>query len=259
MTSPVRRGFRLRQAIPAAFLALGAGPAGAQRTTYTNFNSWYIFAADIGLTDRWSAALDIQERRSGPIRQPQAFFFRPSASYAVTPGVRLGFGMARSESYPYGKIPNAYQTPEWRIFEQLQLAHNIDRLAITHRYRIEQRWQGRRGTDTSDHRIATWLQLGRARYQLKALLPLHGQSVGVGTAYFTASDEIAIGFGRNISNNVFDQNRAAISAGVRYARAWRAEIGFLEQTLLKANGKDLEQNPTLTFGLYYSRGGKQKE
>jgi hypothetical protein len=260
MSSPVRRGLLLRYSIAAAFLvAYSARQAGAQRATYTNFNSWYMLGADVGLSDRWSAGLDLQERRSGPIRQPQAFFFRPSLNYAVASSAKLGFGFVRSESYPYGKIPSAYQAPEWRIFEQLQLAQNIDRLAITHRYRLEQRWQGKRGADTSDHRIATWLQSGRARYQVKAVLPLHGENVNVGSGYLTASDEVFVGFGTNVANNVFDQNRAALAAGLRYAREWRGEFGFLQQTALKSNGKDLEQNATLTFGIYYSREARKKD
>lgn len=259
MRSPVPRGRWLRFSVAVALLvAVGAVHAGAQRTTYTNFNSWYILGADWGITDRWSAGLDLQERRSGPIRQPQAFFFRPSVNYAVASGVKLAFGMTRSENYPFGKIPIAYQTPEWRIFEQLQLANTIGRVQMTHRYRVEQRWQGKRGADTSDHRIASWLQTGRARYQAKAVLPMHGQNVEVGGGYLTAYDEVFISYGRNVANNVFDQNRAALGYGLRYAREWKAEVGFLQQTSLKSNGKDLEQNATLTFGLYYSREAKKK-
>jgi Protein of unknown function (DUF2490) len=260
MSSRVWRRLRARHVIVGALLfALGANPASAQRTSYSNFNSWYILAADAALGDRWSTSFDLQERRSGPIRQPQAFFFRPSVNYAVASGVKLGFGMTRSESYPFGKIPIAYQTPEWRIFEQLQLAQTLGRVQVTHRYRIEQRWQGKRGADTSDHKIASWLQSGRARYQVKTVLPLHGQNVDVGSGYLAASDEAFISFGKNVANNVFDQNRAAVAFGLRYAREWKAEAGFLQQTSLKSNGKDLEQNATLTFGLYYTRETKKKE
>lgn len=260
MSSRVWRCLRARHVIAnACLLAAGAGRASAQRTTYTNFNSWYIFGADIGITDRWNVTLDVQERRSGPIRQPQAFFFRPSLNYTVASGVKLGFGITRSESYPFGKIPSAYQAPEWRTFEQLLLSSTFGRLQMTNRYRVEQRWQGKRGADTSDHKIASWLQTGRVRYQAKAVLPMQGQAVDVGSGYLTGYDEVMINFGRNVANNVFDQNRASVGVGMRYARDWKAEVGFLQQTSLKSNGKDLEQNSTLTFGLYYSREAKKKE
>lgn len=257
MSSPSRRGLSPRLVIVCTVAALlAASRAEGQRTTYTNFNSWYLLGAEVGINDRWSANLDVQERRSGPIRQAQAFFIRPSLNYALGPAAKLGFGVARSELYQYGEVPIAYQAPEWRVFEQLQLAQGIGRLAITHRYRAEQRWLGRRGADTSDHRIASWLQSGRARYQVKGLLPMHGERVEVGNGYLTAYDEVFVSYGRNVVGNVFDQNRASVGIGWRYAKEWRSEVGFLQQTSLKPNGKDLEQNSTLTFALYYSRDAK---
>ena len=92
MSSPVRRAVQLRSIPAAILLALGAGRAGAQRATYTNFNSWYMFGAEGWFTNRWSANLDLQERRSGPIRQPTAFFFRPSVNYALNAGAVLTSG-----------------------------------------------------------------------------------------------------------------------------------------------------------------------
>src|SRR5207244_766841 len=62
-----------------------------------------------------------------------------------------------------------------------------------------------------------------------------------------------------VTGNVFDQNRAAFGGGVRFSRDWRAAMGFLPPTLPKSNGKDLEQNPTLTLGLYYSLGVEEKD
>ncbi len=260
MSSRLWRRCCARHVIASALLVAGeASPAGAQRTTYHNFNSWYNLAADVGLDQRWTGSVDMQDKRSGPIRQPEGFLFRLSLTDAVAPAVKLGFGVVRSESYPFGEIPSAYQTPERSVFEQVQLTQNIDRLTITHRYRLEERWLGKRGADTSDHRIANWLQSGRARYQLKGVLPMHGQRVEVGAAYLAATDEVFVNFGKNVANNVFDQNRAGVALGWRYAHDWRGEVGFLQQTSLKPNGRDLEQNATLTFGMYYTRQARKKD
>jgi hypothetical protein len=45
-----------------------------------------------------------------------------------------------------------------------------------------------------------------------------------------------------------------IGAGWKLSPSWRGEIGFLEQTLLKPNGRDLERNHTMTFGAYWAGG-----
>jgi hypothetical protein len=238
-------------------VALGFGaaaaPALAQRTTYTNFNSWYALGADIALPGPWSVLVDLQNRRSGPLRQTQSLFLRPALIYAVNSGVKLGLGISRSESFPYGEIPSAYHTPEWRLFEQLQLSHTVSRIAVSHRYRLEQRWLGRRGADTADHAIAQWNRASRFRYQVRGVMPLKGGTIDDHEPYATGYNELMIGFGRGVALNVFDQNRTAVGLGWRHSRSWRAEAGFLEQVVLKANGRDVERNHTLTFGLYYTR------
>jgi hypothetical protein len=44
-------------------------------------------------------------------------------------------------------------------------------------------------------------------------------------------DEIFVGFGKNVNENVFDQNRLAILLGYRFNKKWRIEGGFLNQIL----------------------------
>lgn len=233
--------------IGVAALVVGAStPAAAQRTTHDNFNSWYILSTDAGLSERWTTQWDVQERRSGPIEQPQAFFLRGGLGYSVNPAVKLGFGAAYSESYPSGEIPSAYQAPERRIFEQLQLGHTIGTVGVTHRYRLEQRWQGRRGADTSNHEITNWMTSGRVRYLLKGVKP-------AGDIYLTGSNEVFVAYGKNVGFNVFDQDRLGATIGRKLGRSWKAEVGVLEQLSLKSNGKDIERNHTITFGGYYSR------
>jgi hypothetical protein len=253
-----RAGFRALHVLPASLISLAAAsPLAAQRATYTNFNSWYALGADIALSERWAVLIDLQDRRSGPIDETQAVFFRPALTYEISPNVKLGYGVSRSESYPYGKIPNAYAAPEWRTFEQIVISHNTGRVAFAHRYRLEQRWQGKRGADTSDHDIKNYVRSSRVRYQVKAVLPLRGETVDVGEAYLTGYDEVMIGFGANVQNNIFDQNRATIGLGWRFAKAWRAELAFLEQLILKPNGSDFERDHTVTLGLYYLRPPKR--
>src|SRR5262249_47287130 len=127
------------------------------------------------------------------------------------------------------------------------------RFNLTHRYRLEQRWLGRRGDDTTDHTIEKWLRASRFRYQVRGTMPLRGPSIDDREPYLYGYDEVMIGFGKGVAMNVFDQNRATLGVGWRYDKSWRVETGFLEQLLLKPNGHDLEKNNTITLGAYYTR------
>jgi hypothetical protein len=181
-----------------------------------------------------------------------ANFIRAGLAYEVTQNVRIAAGANYSKSYPYGEVPSPYPVPEWRVWEQVQLAHSIGRLDLTHRYRLEQRSRGLRSDPAVDD-ADVWAKSGRFRYQVKATLPLSGEKVEPGDAYLSLANEIFIAYGENVQYNVFDQDRAALVFGYRLNRTWRVETGFMEHVVFKGNGVEVEHNHTLTFGLTYNR------
>ena len=224
----------------------------AQRQTYTNTGAWFVFSADVAINEKWSVLFDASARRSGPVDEAMANFVRGGLAYEITDHVRVGAGANWSRSYPYGEIPSATTTDERRIWEQIQIGHSVGRLDLSHRYRLEQRFRGRwRSSD--DNTIDSWERSNRFRYQVKGTLPLSGDDIEPGEAYVSAANEIFIGIGGKVQNNIFDQDRATVSFGYRMTRNWRVEAGFLEHVIFKPNGTDVERNHTFVFTLLYSR------
>lgn len=236
----------------AAIACLAPQAVGAQRQTYSNTNAWFQVSGDFAINERWAVLFDASNRRSGPIDQTMANFVRAGLAYEVNDNVRVAAGANYSKSYPYGEIPAAYAVPEFRIWEQVQLAHSIGKVDFTHRYRLEQRRRGLRSDPDVDD-TDVWASSGRFRYQVKATLPLRGENVEPGEPYLSASNEIFISFGEGVQYNIFDQDRATFAFGYRMSRNWRVETGFMEHIVFKGNGVDVEHNHTLTFGLVYNR------
>lgn len=228
----------------------------AQRQTFTNTNAWFIINADVALNEKWAVLFDASSRRSGTFDEPMAYFVRGAVAYELTDHVRAAVGANWSRTYPYGETPIAYPTTERRVWQQLQVGHAIGRLDLSHRYRLEQRFRGRRDDPDIDH-IDHWERSSRFRYQVRATLPLSGDDIEPGEAYVSAANEIFIGIGGKVAYNIFDQDRATIALGYRMTRNWRTEVGFLEHVIFKPNGTDVERNHTLTFTLSYSRPALQ--
>jgi hypothetical protein len=230
-----------------ALLAAANRTAGAQlRKSYDNFNAWFTYGGDVGLAGRWGLMYDMSLRRSGPLHELYAQFLRAGLTYELTPAVRVAAGGSLSKSWPYGEIPAESPVPERRTWQQLQLSQSVSRVALTHRYRVEQRWQGQRPSPDAD--VDHWVKTGRFRYQLRAVIPLRGPTLDPRELYLSASDEVFLNFGANVQYNTFDQNRLALSLGYRASRALRLEAGFLEHMSLKSSGRQLERNHTLLFG-----------
>ena len=49
----------------------------------------------------------------------------------------IGYGFVNA--YPYGSYPAKATLPEHRVFEQLWIKHSAGRIALQHRFRVEQR------------------------------------------------------------------------------------------------------------------------
>ena len=243
-------------AVAFATTLLAALPLSAQRQTSTNTNAWFVFNADAALNEKWAVLFDASARRSGTFDEPMANFVRGGLAYELTDHVRVAVGANWSRTYPYGELPADYPVTERRIWQQAVLSHDIGRLDVSHRYRLEQRFRGRRNDPDVD-RIDYWERSNRFRYQLKGTLPLSGDAIEPGEAYVSLANELFIAIGRNVQYNVFDQNRATLSLGYSLTRNWRTEVGFLEHVIFKSNGVDVERNHTLVVTLSYSRPALQ--
>jgi hypothetical protein len=229
----------------------GPRAARAQRQTFTNTNAWFIISGDVAINERWAVLFDASARRSGPVDQAMANFVRSGLAYELNDHVRVAAGANWSRSYPYGELPSEYAVTERRVWQQAVVSHEIGRLEVSHRYRIEQRFKGQRADPDVD-RIDHWERSGRFRYQVKGTLPLSGDGIDPGEAYVSLSNELFVGYGRNVET-LFDQNRATATLGYRFTRNWRGEAGFLEHVIYKSDGVRVERNHTFTFGLSYFR------
>ncbi len=233
----------------ACLLLLVATPLAAQRETFTNVNGWLNWFGDIELSERWAIDFDGTMRRSGPYDEIAQYLWRASLRRNLAPNVRVGVGYAGSDTHPYGDLPIALRTPEHRLFEQLQLAHATGRIAWTQRYRFEQRWTGRVALARGEEQVQNWIRTNRARYLVRATIPLQGPILDRNEWFVNVSDEVFINWGANIQNNVFDQNRLAATIGRRLGSRLRLEAGYMEQLIARPNGRQLERNHTLTTTL----------
>jgi hypothetical protein len=76
-------------------------------------------------------------------------------------------------------------------------------------------------------------------------IPLKGNTIGNNTPYAAVYDEVLIGFGKNVNENVFDQNRLGLILGYRFSAKVRIEGGYLNQIVQlsrEVNGSNVFQN-----------------
>jgi hypothetical protein len=80
---------------------------------------------------------------------------------------------------------------------------------------------------------------------IRLQLPLKGDKIENKTPYVAAYNELFIGFGKNVNENIFDQNRIGLLFGYRFNNTLRIEAGYLNQTLQlgrEVNNQNVYQN-----------------
>lgn len=279
----------LRSLFTKVFLVACCGLFSAQlraqnRLSDPNALAWFNGFGTFYFSPKTALYTEYQWRREGPVDSWQQSLARVGIQRklgARTTGI-LGYG--HITTFPYGEYPaGPHPIIEHRIWQQLSWDETWyrvmgdgegarPRFTLNHRLRSEQRFIQKIPQREPVRRVDGHAYLNRLRYQLRATLPLSYyviQPPNVGNtkqfstrAYLAAYDEIFIGFGRNVGQNIFDQNRVGLLLGynVNPKATVRLEGGYFNQTVqqgAEVGGKEVFQyNHGFILNAYYTLQAK---
>ncbi|MCW3123943.1 MAG: hypothetical protein JWQ38_3435 [Flavipsychrobacter sp.] len=211
------------------------------RLTHHNNIGWFTGIITSAINKKLSGYIEYQFRRADWVASWQQSLVRVGLSYKFHPQITVQAGYGWILTYPYGDYSIASVAkvfPEHRIYEQLVINSPIGKVSLQHRLRIEQRWIGKLRTMSSDG-PDEYIYMNRVRYMPRVDVPVFKK------VYAAAYDEILIGFGKNVGENIFDQNRIAVFIGYKFNSKFKVEGGYLKQTLQlgrEIGGKNMIQD-----------------
>ena len=229
-------------------LTTAVAPARAQAPVEsTRHSMWLVYGGDHPIADGVGFVFDSQLRLTEDGDHERQLLVRPGISYALGHHVKLSTGYTLMVSRDDANDPLTPREPEHRAWLSAQLAHDLGPVSFAHRYRYEHRWlPGVRVDDAGAPIGETHVSAERLRYSLKATVPL--STLGSHSLYFSASDEVFASFGGYAGELAFDQNRAAMTVGVRMSPTLRLEAGYMLQSSADDDGHFTERNHTLQIG-----------
>lgn len=210
------------------------------RISEENTIGWLTTTITPAISKKVSIHTEYQWRRDNLVKDWQQSLLRVGVNFKVQPQLTLHLGYGWIETYPYGTytlsaVPRRF--PEHRIYEQLVVTGNVGKSTLLHRLRLEQRWLGRFASINTEK--PSYVFLNRLRYMPRLDIPLTEN-------WFAAVfDEIFIGFGKNVGENVFDQNRVSALIGYKANKTFRIEGGFLNQTVQL--GREIESKNVFQY------------
>lgn len=214
----------------------------AQSTRITDRNSigWIGYSGTFQITEKLGIHTEYQWRRTDFVENWQQGLLRVGVNYKISPEMTARAGYAWAETHAYGDIPiNGFGKTftEHRAYEMLQINTKVKPFDLSHRLMLEQRWVGKFASAESDSEDE-FLYTNRFRYMMRWQLPL--KKSGTVIPYLAVYDEIFIGFGNNVGENIFDQNRFGILIGCPVSKNFKIEGGYLNQIVQL--GREIDGN-----------------
>lgn len=204
-----------------------------QRSADHNSIGWVAYTGNLKITKRLAIHTEYQWRGTETIKSRQQDLLRTGINYSLSKDVHVIAGYAFAQTYAYGDYPAVFAFPEHRIFEQLIIKNPVGSIDLSHRFTLEQRFVGS-VTMPGGIKNTAYSFLNRIRYRVRAEMPLHKKNAVKKPWSVIAQDELFIGWGKNVSSNVFDQNRIGLLLGYKLHRNLKLEAGYINQTLQQA-------------------------
>ena len=179
------------------------------------------------LSDRFSGSVEYNWRRTDWFKNGQQGELKAGINYAVNDQLNAQLSYTWNTIFPYGdynlsSIPKPFT--EHSISEQVTVTAKMGRATLASRFRLDQKWSGRY-TDINSAHTDYWLYFNKARYLGRLDIPVCKQFTA------SASDEIIMSFGKNVGENVFDQNRLIFLAVHKISPSLKIEAGTIFQVI----------------------------
>ena len=245
--------------LPVAFAAASI-TAHAQRVTDRNSHLWITHLGDHMITDHWGFHTEAHARQAELGAIPQQLLLRTAINFHLNPEVMFTAGYSYYYNYRYGAWPIKTGTWEHQAYQQMQFTARAGKVALQHRFRMEERFIAALKADPLSENGFTfdkYTYQSRFRVRLMATLPLGKHAKVEAKAWFlSAYDELFLNFGDNVRLDLMNQNRFSALLGYQYNKQGNVQVGHLLQTLQRpgaASGADLvEMNSTLHMLITYN-------
>lgn len=183
---------------------------GQQKNVGNGNQQWLQYYNQTKLNDKWTLLFDGGYRLKDGFQESSQYIVRAAIGYNINSDIRISSGLAHLGFYSSDKINKV----EFRPYQEMTVNNKFNKIGLVHRYRMEERFFN----PVTNGEIQTPNTFNfRFRYSLMLSIPLFKLSKAKTDKEFLINfgDEIFINAGKNVVNNIFDQNRFIVSPSFR--------------------------------------------
>lgn len=176
---------------------------GQNKDVTSGNQQWFQYYNETQLSEKWAWLSDAGYRWQNGFKESSQYLIRIGIGYNLNSNCRVSSGFAHLGFYSNDVLNRM----EFRPYQEVQFKHNFNKIDLNHRYRIEERFSyPYNNNQTKSESTFNF----RFRYSIMVGIPLF-KLRGEKEIILNIGNEIFINAGKDIVNNVFDQNRFIIS------------------------------------------------
>lgn len=191
-----------------------------------NFTGWYGYEGFHPFQEgkHWGFFGEAIIKRQDIILEEAQLFLRVGINYTLKSGNRITGGLAWQGNTPYDEVSLPYNWPDYRIWEQYMIRKPKPKGMWVHRFRMEQRWLGRKN-DPSETGFDEYKFENTLRYMIRKTFTFNEKVYGI------LFNEIHLRTLTIEPEKILDQNRmyAGIGFNLDKKKWWRLETGYMYQ------------------------------
>lgn len=230
---------RFLTSLPGAlFLLFGSSLTFAE--TVQQHSGWVAWFNTDRFNEHWGFVSDVQLRSADDLKEAQNLLIRPGLTYFINGqnNASAGYAYVATLNNPGDNLV------EHRIWQQFIHTQTWHKAALTHRFRLEQRFVEQ--LSTRDRLFSQ-----RVRYFIRGVMPLRGDKASFTEGpFFAFQNELFLNLQHrdHVNGKVFDQNRLFLAGGYRLSSKYDLEVGYMNQFI---NGRVNDtENHILQLALY---------
>lgn len=216
----------------------------AQKSTAYNNQQWLQYYNQLKLSGKLTIYSDFSLRKINNFEDWSQITFRTGLGYRITQNLQGITGFAFFTFYTQNKLSKI----EFRPYQEVNTLQLFGKVSVQHRFRIEARYFIKiyEGATTSITNFNF-----RFRYRLFCAVPISKLSATKPERklLLNIGDEIFINAGKEITYNMFDNNRFLIGLTLQYNNNFSFSFAYINQYGQRNKPAAYEHSDILTLGI----------
>ena len=204
---------------------------------------WFLLLNHYEINNKWTVGNELHLRRTDWFGDQKQYIIRPFVNFKPGEKVVYTAGYSYIEAEPYGECPLIAALPEHNVWEQVTVNQKLNQSLLSHRYRMEHRYQGNLIEESAGSGVRDGFQFSnRFSYRLTWKHPISDE------IFIHAFDELWINLDGKMRQASYNQNWLYVGLG-KNLKQGNIQIAYLHQHA-SSNGI-VERHPSVQLTLQY--------